>query len=115
MGRNQIQLLKLVPIRIAIICGMLAYGAMNLMMTAAPLAIVECGFTENEASDVAMAHVLAMTIPSFFTGHLIIRFGTKPVITFGFALLLTAAAVSAFETELINFYGALVLLVQHLC
>ena len=89
---------------------MLAYGAMNLMMTAAPLVIVGCGFTKNEAADVIMAHVLAMTIPSFFTGHLIIRFGTKPIIIFGFVLLLTAAVIGTRETELINFYGALVLL-----
>jgi len=108
--RNQLQLLQSMPIKIAIICGMIAYALMNLMMTAAPLAIVGCGFSENNAADVVMAHVLAMTIPSFFTGHLIVRFGVKPVILFGLIFLLAAAIVGLNESELTNFYGALILL-----
>ncbi|MDG2474782.1 MAG: MFS transporter [Paracoccaceae bacterium] len=110
IGRNRLQLLQSKPIRVAIVCGMIAYALMNLMMTAAPLAIVGCGFNENNAADVVMAHVLAMTTPSFFTGHLIVKFGVKPVIFVGLAFLLASAFVGLGKPELINFYSALILL-----
>ena len=35
---------------------------MNLVMTSTPLAVVGCGFTQNNAADVVSAHVLAMFI-----------------------------------------------------
>lgn len=109
-GRSRLQLFQSVPIRTAIICGLIAYALMNLMMTAAPLAIIGCGFTENNAADVVMAHVLAMTVPSFFTGHLIVRFGIKPVILGGLIFLFSAAVVGLGKSELTYFYGALILL-----
>ena len=60
---------------VAIICGMVSYALMNLVMTSTPLAVVGCGYDKADAADIVSGHVLAMFIPSFFTGHLIARFG----------------------------------------
>lgn len=95
---------------IAILCGMVAYGTMNLMMTASPLAMVACGFSIDSATYVIQWHVLAMYIPSFFTGHLINRFGKEKVIAAGMAMLAACAAVALSGLGMANFGLALILL-----
>ena len=104
------QILTTAPIRTAIICGMISYALMNLIMTSAPLAIVGCGFSQSNAADVVMTHVLAMSIPSFFTGHLILRFGVKTMIGVGLILLCFAALSGLSGTGLVNFFVTLILL-----
>ncbi|MGY9013265.1 MAG: MFS transporter, partial [Rhodobacterales bacterium] len=71
--RNRREILKDPTIVAAIACAMTAYCVMNLVMTSTPLAVVGCGFSASNAADVVRFHVLAMYIPSFFTGHLILR------------------------------------------
>ncbi len=109
-GRSRRELLADPRILVSIICAMVAYALMNLVMTSTPLAVVGCGFTQNNAADVVSAHVLAMFIPSFFTGHLIVRFGTERIVATGLVILAGAGAVALAGTELPNFFGALVLL-----
>jgi len=80
------------------------------MMTSTPLAVVGCGFSQNAAADVVTAHVLAMFVPSFFTGHLIVRFGVERILAIGLVLLAAAGGVGLAGVELEHFFGALVLL-----
>jgi MFS family permease len=89
---------------------MVAYSLMNLVMTSTPLAVVGCGFTKNNANDIVSAHVLAMFAPSFFTGHLIARFGVEKIIAAGLVILLGAGIVALSGVTLGNFFGALILL-----
>jgi MFS family permease len=89
---------------------MVSYSLMNLVMTSTPLAIVGCGFATAQAADVVSAHVLAMFAPSFFTGHLIARFGAERIVTAGLVILMGAGAIGLSGVELFHFYGALVLL-----
>ena len=109
-GRSRWQLLTTPRVLVAIICAMVSYSLMNLVMTSAPLAVVGCGFTKANAADVVSAHVLAMFVPSFFTGHLIARFGVRRIIATGLAILGSAGAVGLAGVELGNFFGTLVLL-----
>ncbi|WP_323782633.1 MFS transporter [Thalassovita sp.] len=109
-GRSRIELLKTPRIAVAVICAMVSYALMNLVMTSTPLAVVGCGFEKNTAADVVSAHVLAMYIPSFFTGHLIARFGVEKIVAFGLVILAGAGAVALQGVELENFFIALVLL-----
>ena len=83
---------------------------MNLVMTSTPLAVVGCGFEQGIAADIVSAHVLAMYIPSFFTGHLIARFGTEKVVALGLLILAGAGVVALQGVELENFFIALILL-----
>ena len=76
----------------AVTSGMVAYGVMAFLMTASPLAIVACGFAHAEAHWVIFLHVMGMFVPAFFTGNLITRYGTVPVMAAGIALLLSGVA-----------------------
>ena len=109
-ARSKVELLKDPRIIVAVICAMVAYSLMNLVMTSTPLAVVGCGFTNDNANDIVSAHVLAMFAPSFFTGHLIARFGVEKIIGAGLVILAFAGGVALSGVELGNFYGALILL-----
>ena len=109
-GRTRLELLRDPVIAVAIICGMVCYALMNLVMTSTPLAVVGCGFETDMAGNIVTAHVLAMFIPSFFTGHLIARFGTRKVIALGLTILGFAGVVALQGVELENFFVALILL-----
>lgn len=109
-GRTRAELLRDPRIIVAMICGAVSYSLMNLMMTSTPLAVVGCGFTTGNAADVVSAHVIAMFAPSFFTGHLIARFGATKIVAIGLALLAAAGAVAMTGVELFQFFAALILL-----
>lgn len=109
-GRSRKELLKDPVIAVAVICAMVSYALMNLVMTSTPLAVVGCGFQKNSAADVVSAHVLAMYIPSFFTGHLIARFGVEKIVATGLVILAGAGAVALQGVEIENFFIALILL-----
>ncbi len=109
-GRTRGELLRTPVILVAMICATVSYALMNLVMTSSPLAVVGCGFDKGNAADVVTAHVLAMYAPSFFTGHLIARFGAERIIALGLVILAGAGAVAIAGVALTNFFVALVLL-----
>ncbi len=109
-GRTRLELLRTPRIAVAVICAMVSYALMNLVMTSTPLAVVGCGFTASHAADVVTAHVLAMYVPSFFTGHLIARFGVERIVATGLFILAGAGMVALQGVELENFFVALILL-----
>ncbi|MDB2407086.1 MFS transporter [Jannaschia sp.] len=109
-GRGKVALLADPSIRVAIICAMVSYALMNLVMTSTPLAVVGCGFGVADASNIVTFHVVAMYGPSFFTGHLIQRFGTARIMATGLALLAAAGIVALSGVTLPFFYTALILL-----
>jgi MFS family permease len=109
-ARSRMELLRTPRIAVAIICAMVSYALMNLVMTSTPLAVVGCGFDKANAADIVTAHVLAMFAPSFFTGHLINRFGVEKIVAAGLMILAAAGVVGLAGVELENFFVALVLL-----
>lgn len=109
-ARTRMQLLRDPVIAVAVICAMVSYALMNLVMTSTPLAVVGCGFSEGLAADVVTGHVLAMFVPSFFTGHLIARFGATRIVALGLVILAGAGVVALQGVEIENFFVALILL-----
>ncbi len=95
---------------VAQICSVGSYTLMSLVMTGAPLAMVGCGFSVNEATLGIQWHVLAMFAPSFFTGSLIARFGREKVVAAGLLILMACAVVALSGLHLWNFWLALILL-----
>jgi MFS family permease len=76
-------------------------------MAATPIAMQQCGLPFSSAALVLEWHVLGMFVPSFFTGHLIKRFGALPVMAVGAALNLGCVAVALSGVELQQFLVAL--------
>jgi predicted MFS family arabinose efflux permease len=108
--RPLLDILRQPRVVVAIACGMMSYGIMNLMMTATPIAMIDCGFSINASSWVIQWHVLAMFIPSFFTGTLITRFGVDKVTSLGLLILAGAGIAALLGIGFANFAAALILL-----
>jgi predicted MFS family arabinose efflux permease len=87
-----------------------AYAAMNLLMTATPVAVTDCHLPFATAAFVIQWHVFAMHAPSFFTGELIRRWGVRAVMLSGAGLMAASAGVGFSGVAVANFAGALVLL-----
>ncbi|MEO0939713.1 MAG: MFS transporter [Pseudomonadota bacterium] len=109
-ARTRREMLRDPRIAVAVICGAVSYALMNLVMTSTPLAVVGCGFSVPDASNVVTGHVLAMFAPSFFTGHLIARFGVERIMGLGLAILAAAGVVALSGVTLTHFFAALILL-----
>lgn len=95
---------------VAVTAGIVSYGLMAFIMTAAPMAMVGCGHTVGEAALGIQWHVLAMFAPSFFTGHLIARFGKTAITACGLVLIGTSGLLALAGLELLHFWGSLILL-----
>jgi MFS family permease len=95
---------------VAVLCGVVSYGVMNLLMTSAPLAMVMCSHSVTDASLGIQWHVLGMYAPSFFTGTLISRYGVHRVVLAGLVLLAASAIVGYAGISLAHFWVSLILL-----
>ncbi len=98
------------PFMVALACGICSYALMSFVMTGAPLAMVGCGFSPDEATLGISWHVMAMFAPSFFTGSLIARFGRETIIAIGMLLLAGCGIVALSGIALWQFWTALILL-----
>jgi MFS family permease len=94
----------------AVAAGLVAYGLMSFVMTAAPLAMVECGHSVGAAALGIQWHILAMYGPSFLTGRLLDRFGKQAITALGLGLIAAAAAIGLSGLSVAHFWIALVLL-----
>jgi len=92
---------------VAVLVGAVSYGAMNLLMTATPLAMKVCGFGYPQAADVIMWHVIAMFAPGFVTGALLRRYGRERVMLAGCALMFVTVAVAHAGLSYWHFWIAL--------
>lgn len=86
---------------------MIGYGIMVLLMTATPLAMEHHRHDFPATAMVIQWHVLGMFVPSFFTGHLIRRFGTRNVILWGCGALLLSVAVNLSGTGFWHYWWGL--------
>jgi predicted MFS family arabinose efflux permease len=108
--RPMAEILRQPRLLVAIACGTMSYGIMNLVMTATPIAMIDCGFGIAESSWVIQWHVLAMFVPSFFTGSLIARFGVGRITLVGLVLLCGAGIAALLGLTFANFAAGLILL-----
>jgi predicted MFS family arabinose efflux permease len=95
---------------VALSCGVVSYAMMNMVMTSAPLAMIDCGHSVSDSALGIQWHVLAMYAPSFFTGYLITRFGIQRVIAVGLGMLVLAAIAGITGITVAHFWTNLILL-----
>jgi MFS family permease len=104
------ELLRQPRLIVAMASAIIAYALMNLMMTAAPVAMKMCGFDVSASSWVIQWHVLGMFVPSFFTGVLIKRYGVNLITSLGMGLLIAAAITGLAGITFGHFAVGLILL-----
>ena len=94
----------------AVLASMCGYGVMVLVMTTTPLAVLASEHSFNDAAFIVQWHILGMFVPSFFTGHLIKRFGVVPIIGTGTMLMAVCVAVNMSGVGITHFWIALIAL-----
>jgi MFS family permease len=109
-GRPLGQIMRHPRFILAVAAGIVSYGLMSFVMTAAPMAMVACGHSIGEAALGIQWHILAMFGPSFFTGRLIRRFGKERITATGLLLIAAAAAFGLAGLAVANFWLALIFL-----
>lgn len=110
VGRPISDILRQPETIVAMLCAMISYGIMTLVMTSTALAMLEQGFSLDQAADVVLWHALAMFGPSFITGTIISRFGHLRVMSVGLLLLGVSCMIAIAGVDLENFYMALIAL-----
>lgn len=104
------QIIRQPRFMVAFTCAVTTYAMMAFVMTGAPLAMVLCGFSADEAMLGISWHVMAMFAPSFFTGKLIARFGKETIVAAGLVILIGCGVVALSGVSLWQFWIALILL-----
>ena len=108
-GRPLLEILRQPACIVAILAGAASYGTMSLVMSPTPLAMLACGFANVDALSVMQAHIVGMYLPAFFTGHLVSKFGARPIILVGVALIAVCVAVNLSGVGFMHFAVALFL------
>ena len=98
------------PYIVALLASVVAYGSMNLVMAATPLAMQAREFTTDQISFVISCHILGMFAPAFITGHLIRWFGVLNVMLWGALLLAGCVVINLQGQTTENFWISLTLL-----
>lgn len=109
-GRPLAEIMRQPVFIVAAATGALGYGVMNLLMAATPLAMQQCSLPFSDVALVLEWHVIGMFAPGFFTGHLIKRFGTLPIMGVGVVLNALCILVALSGVDLQQFLIALFLL-----
>ncbi|MCK6103949.1 MFS transporter [Brevundimonas sp. EYE_349] len=109
-GRSLGQIMRVPRFILAVATGVVSYGLMAFVMTAAPVAMVNAGHSVNSAALGIQWHLLAMFAPSFFTGRLMGRFGKERVAAVGMVLIAVSAAVALSGMAVANFWLSLMIM-----
>ncbi len=107
-GRALATIVRQPRFALAVAAATVGYGVMNLLMTATPLAMDLHGYAFADTAFVIQWHVLAMFVPSFFTGSLIHRWGVYRVIAAGALMVLAAVAINLAGHTQWHFWAALI-------
>ncbi|MEQ1882602.1 MAG: MFS transporter, partial [Burkholderiales bacterium] len=95
---------------VAVLGAITAYGVMNLLMAATPLAMKMCSHPYGAAMLVIEWHIIAMFAPAFGTGWLIVRTGVLPVMFAGVAMMAAAIAIATHSIAISAFWWSMVLI-----
>ena len=96
---------------LAITSAVVGYTIMSLIMTATPVSMHEIdSHSLDDTTWVVQSHILAMYVPSLFSGFLIARFGVLRIIQSGFLIMLGCVAVGWGEPMLMHYWWSMVLL-----
>jgi MFS family permease len=105
------QLLGRQDFRIAVFASVVAFAVMSFIMTATPVSMHVMDHHSVETTTwVIQSHVLAMYLPSLFSGGVIARFGERNTMLFGGGLLSMCALVSLLGQHVLHYWLGLVAL-----
>ncbi|MEX0732930.1 MAG: MFS transporter [Aquisalimonadaceae bacterium] len=109
-GRTLGQIARQPRFMIAVLTAAVGYGTMNVLMVATPLSMHSHNHAFSDMAFVIQWHVLAMFVPSFFTGNLIRRFGLLGIMTTGVLLMVLCVAINWSGTSVWHYWAGLLTL-----
>ncbi len=109
-ARPVLEIIKQPKFVLALLGGIVGYGAMSVLMVSTPLSMKHSALTFENITLVIQWHVLGMFAPSFITGSLIKRFGVYRILIVGAILNLVCISININGTGLYHFWAALFLL-----
>ncbi|HBC56408.1 MAG TPA: MFS transporter [Gammaproteobacteria bacterium] len=110
-GRTVRELATQANFILAVSASVTGFVVMSYIMTATPISMhSHNGYSLSTTTRVIQAHMIAMFLPSLFTGKLINRFGELPIITIGALLMLTCIAIALSGIEIWHYSAALITL-----
>lgn len=110
-GRPMARILGQPVILLAVAAAATGYGVMTFLMTATPISMHEhAGHSLQATKWVIQSHIAGMYLPALVFGVLLARFGFRRMMAFGVAAYVVTLAVAAWDTALLHYWVALVLL-----
>ena len=95
---------------IAILAAAIGYSLMSFIMTATPLQIVNvCKLGDEASASVIQWHVIAMFTPSFFTGFIIMKLGSRKVMMIGVLIYIVSISFAIIGQTVQHFWLSLFL------
>jgi MFS family permease len=95
----------------ALLSAAIAYAVMSFIMTATPMSMhMQEGHSLEDTKWVIQSHIMAMYIPSFFSGWLINRFGIAKIMFSGLLAFVLCIGIAMIDRSLMNYWLALILL-----
>lgn len=110
-SRSVMEFITSAPFAMAVASASLGYALMAFIMTATPVHMHV--FEHHSLEDtkfVIQSHILAMFLPSFFSGWLIVKFGEFKLILAGIGIFLACIVLGFLATEYQHYWIVLVLL-----
>lgn len=110
-GRSMTEIIKQPVFIVAILSGTVGFSVMSFIMTATPISMhVHHHFDLAETKWVIQSHIVAMYLPSFFTGMLIQKFGHRNVLFAGIVAFAICLGIGFAGQAYVHYWLALVLL-----
>ena len=110
-GRALLEIARQVNFKLALGAAVAAWSIMSLLMTATPLSMHNLDLINLEDTAwVIQSHIMAMFLPSLFSGILVDRFGPLKIIGVGAVILLACLLVAWGEPLLLHYWWSMVLL-----
>ena len=110
-SRNYLEFLSDAKFLQAITSAAFAYAVMSFLMTATPISMHIVHHLSLEKTGIVLQfHVLAMFLPSLFTGNLIKKFGYSFMMYAGVLFYILTILMSFFEPSFLNYFISLIFL-----
>jgi MFS family permease len=110
-GRALSEIMKSSLFWVAVLSATIGYAVMSYVMTATPVSMhVMQGHSLEDTKWVIQSHILAMFLPSLFSGHLIARFGEYRLMLAGLVSYAICLAIALSGQDVMHYWLGLVLL-----
>ena len=110
-GRSMTEIARQPVFITAIVSATVGFSIMSFVMTATPISMhVHNNFDLAETKWVIQSHIVAMYLPSFFTGKLVEKFGHHRILLAGVTAFLICIFIGFAGQHYLHYWGALVLL-----